>query len=91
MEHEKLSLNDLAIVSQSSLISTIPAPLELDVEEPSNYSVHMEFTRSTKSAFPTPLGTSCEIDELSSPGNCTRRSAMAWLLIVVGVSVIISY
>ena len=69
----------------------IPAPLELDVEEPSNFSVHMESTRSARSTSLTPPGTSCEIDELSSPGNYARRSAMAWLLIVVGVSVIISY
>ncbi len=91
MEHEKSSLKDLAIVSPSSLISTIPAPLQLDVEEPLNFKVHMESTRSVKSSFPTPPGTSCEIDELSSPGNCARRSAMAWLLIAVEVSVIISY
>uniref|UniRef100_A0A2N9G1H4 Uncharacterized protein n=1 Tax=Fagus sylvatica TaxID=28930 RepID=A0A2N9G1H4_FAGSY len=30
-------------------------------------------------------GTSCEIEELSSPGNCARRSAMAWLLIAIGL------
>ena len=77
LEHEKSSLNDLAIVSPSSLINTIPAPFEQDVDEPSNFRVHVESTRSVKSASPTPPGTSCEIDELSFSGNCVRRSAMA--------------
>uniref|UniRef100_A0A2N9GPL1 Uncharacterized protein n=1 Tax=Fagus sylvatica TaxID=28930 RepID=A0A2N9GPL1_FAGSY len=50
-----------------------------------------ESARSASRASPISPGTSCEIDELSSPGNCARRSAMAWLLIAVGVSVVISY
>uniref|UniRef100_A0A2N9GIA6 Uncharacterized protein n=1 Tax=Fagus sylvatica TaxID=28930 RepID=A0A2N9GIA6_FAGSY len=44
-----------------------------------------ESARSASRASPISPGTSCEIDELSSPGNCARRSAMAWLLIAVGV------
>ena len=84
-------MKDLAIVSPSSLVNTIPAPLELDVEEPSNFSVHVESARSASRASPISPGTSCEIDELSSSGNYARRTAMAWLLIAVGVSVIISY
>ena len=91
MEHGKSSLKDLAIVSPSSLVNTIPAPLELDVEEPSNFNVQVESAKSASRASPISPGTSCEIDELSSPGNCARRSAMAWLLIAVGVSVVISY
>ena len=69
MEQEKSSLNDLAMVSSSSLMSIIVAPLDTDVEEPSNLKVHVETANPANSASPTSPGTTCEIVELSSPGN----------------------
>ncbi len=69
LEHRKSSLKDLAIVYPSSLMSAILAPLEVEVEEPSNLKVQVEFAISAKSASPTSLGTSCEVGEVSSPGN----------------------
>ena len=57
------------MVLPSSLVSTTPAPLDIDVEEPSNFKVYIESAIPTNSASPTSPSTSCEIIELSSPGN----------------------
>ena len=57
------------MVSPSSLMSTTLAPLDIDVEEPSNFKVHIESAIATNSASPTSPGTFCEITELSSQGN----------------------
>ncbi len=62
-------MKDLAIVSPSSLLSATLAALEMKVEEPSNAKVQVESAISAKSASPTSPGTSCELDEVSSPGN----------------------
>ena len=57
------------MVSPSSLMSTMLAPLDTDVEESSNLKVHVESANPANSASPTSPGTSCEIVELSSPRN----------------------
>ena len=77
LEQEKYSLKDFAMLFQSSLMSTIPAPFDTNVEKPSILKVHVESANPANSASLTSLGTSSEIVELSSPGNRAKRSAMA--------------
>ncbi len=84
----KIKLKRLWYNFPSSLKSTIPTPLDTAVEDPSNLKVQIVSAISTSSTFP---GTSSETIVLSSPENWANRSAMAWLLMVMGVSVMISY
>ena len=64
---------------------------DVAIDEPSNFKVQTESAKLTRNTSLISPGTSSKMDELSSLGNWANRSAMAWLLIAVGVSTIISY